>query len=259
VTTPSGYVAYSAAPTLARVDAPHPTLPVQVAVGAMIVLTVSLFVSKYALDALLTFEWPVVVYVTLLGLIGYGPSLVWTQLASKRWGTGRFFEDVGLRPAWSDLGWGPVVWLAAIGVQIVMGAIVLGLGVPLSNNTDGISELSGDRTYVVSIVITAVIAAPFVEEIVFRGLVMRGLRSRLPAVLTIALQAVLFGVAHIDPVRGSGNIGLVLVLSGVGAAFGGAAYLLRRIGPTIVAHAIFNGVVLLIVLTNLVERLENAG
>jgi len=225
----------------------------------MVVLTVSLFVSKYLLDALLEFEWPVVVYVILLGVIGYGPSLGWARYASSRWGTGRLFADVGLRPAWSDLGWGPVAWLAAVGTQIVIGAVVIGLGVPLSNNTDGISELTSDRTYVVSIVITAVIAAPFVEEIVFRGLVMRGLRSRLPVFPTIALQAVLFGVAHVDPVRGTGNIGLVLVLSGVGAAFGGAAYLLRRIGPTIVAHAIFNGVVLAIVLTNLVERLENAG
>lgn len=256
---PPGYVAYSSAPTFAPARGPHPTLPIQVAIGAMVVLTVSLIVSKYALNALVSFEWPVIVYVTLLGAIGYGPSLVWVRYASNRWGTGRFFDDVGLRPQFADLGWGPVVWLAAIGTQILMGAIVLGLGVPLSNNTDGISELTNDRTYVVSIVITAVIAAPFVEEIVFRGLVMRGLRSRMAAVPTIVIQAVLFGVAHIDPVRGAGNIGLVLVLSGVGAAFGGAAYLLRRIGPTIVAHAIFNGVVLAIVLTNLIERLQNAG
>ena len=49
--------------------------------------------------------------------------------------------------------------------------------------------------------------------------------------------------------RGTGNIGLVLVLGAVGVVFGGAAYLLRRIGPTILAHAIFNGVVMVIVLT----------
>ena len=34
--------------------------------------------------------------------------------------------------------------------------------------------------------------------------------------------------------------------------------LLRRIGPTIVAHAIFNGVVLLIVLTGVADRLQDA-
>jgi hypothetical protein len=69
----------------------------------------------------------------------------------------------------------------------------------------------------------------------------------------IALQGLLFGFAHADPVRGAGNLGLGLVLSGVGVALGTSAYLLRRIGPTIVAHAIFNGVVLLIILSGLVD------
>jgi hypothetical protein len=84
--------------------------------------------------------------------------------------------------------------------------------------------------------------------------VMRGLRARLGAMATVILQAVFFGAAHFDPVRGTGNIGLVMVLSSVGAAFGLGAYLLRRIGPTIVAHAIFNGVVLIIVLTGANDR-----
>lgn len=221
------------------------------------VLTVSLLVSKYVLDALLRFEWPVLAYVALLALIGYGPSLVWVRYVSDRWGSGSIAADVGLTPRLADIGWAPVVWLTAVATQLAIGAIVLALDVPLANNTDGIEELSADRTYVIAVVITAVIAAPIVEEVVFRGVVMRGLRSRLPAVATIALQAILFGVAHIDPVLGMGNIGLVVVLSGVGAAFGGAAYLLRRIGPTIAAHAIFNGVVLLLVLTRVAERLQD--
>ena len=62
-------------------------------------------------------------------------------------------------------------------------------------------------------------------------------------------QGALFGLAHVDPARGAGNIGLVLILGGVGVVFGGAAYLLRRIGPTMLAHAIFNGVVMAVVLT----------
>ena len=58
----------------------------------------------------------------------------------------------------------------------------------------------------------------------------------------------LFGLAHVDPVRGSGNVGLALILGAVGVALGGAAYLFRRIGPTIIAHGIFNGIVMTIVL-----------
>ena len=42
---------------------------------ALLVLTLSLFVSKYVLDLLVDFEWPVAVYVALLAVVGYGPSI----------------------------------------------------------------------------------------------------------------------------------------------------------------------------------------
>ncbi|MET0661790.1 MAG: type II CAAX endopeptidase family protein [Ilumatobacteraceae bacterium] len=237
---------------------PAPTLPVRAAVGAIVVLTFSLLASKFVLEALVDLDWPLVVYVLILATLGYGPSVLWCRYVSRHWGSGSLRSDIGLAPRWADLGWGPVIWLAALGAQIVLAAVIVGLGVPVSNNTDGITDLQTDRTYVVSIVITAVIAAPIVEEMVFRGVVLRGLRSATPTVLAIVLQGVLFGCAHADPVRGRGNVGLVLVLSGVGITFGAAAFLLRRIGPTIVAHAIFNGVVLLIVLTGVADRLQDS-
>jgi uncharacterized protein len=237
---------------------PTPTLPIVAALGAMAVLTASLIVSKYVLEWLVGFEWPLIVYVLLTGAIGYGPSLGWCFYTSRRWGTRSLATDIGLAPRWSDIGWGPVIWLAALGAQMAMAALVVGLDLPISNNTDGVTELRADRTYIVSLVITAVIAAPVVEEMVFRGVVLRGLRSRMAAILAIVVQGVLFGAAHLDPIRGSGNLGLVLVLSGVGIAFGTAAVLLRRIGPTIVAHAIFNAAVLIIVLTGVLDRLQDA-
>ena len=43
------------------------------------------------------------------------------------------------------------------------------------------------------------------------------------------------------------------MLSAVGGALGTSAYLLRRIGPTVIAHAIFNGVVLAILLSGLID------
>lgn len=232
-----------------------PTLPLPAAIGAIIVLTVSLLASKALLDQLVGLGWPLMVYVLLLGTVGYGPSLMWCRYVSNRWGTGRLLDDVGLRPRWSDLAWGPLVWLGAVLTQVAMAAVVVALDVPISNNTEGISELQADRTYVISLVVTAVIAAPLVEEMVFRGLVLRGLASRLPIAAALLVQAVLFGAAHADPVRGVGNVGLVLVLSGVGMAFGLAVHLLRRIGPAVVAHALFNGVVLVIVLTGIADDL----
>jgi uncharacterized protein len=246
-------------PVFAGEREPTPTLPLVAAVGAIVVLTVSLIASKYVLEALVDFEWSLLVYVAITGGIGYGPSVAWCLYVSRRWGTGRLSTDIGLAPRWTDVGWGPVIWLAAVGAQMAFAAIVVGLDLPISNNTDGVTELQADRTYIVALVVTAVIAAPIVEEMVFRGVVLRSLRSRLPALVAIVVQGVLFGAAHIDPVRGSGNLGLVMVLSGVGIAFGAAAVLLGRIGPVIVAHAIFNGVVLIIVLTGVADRLQNAA
>jgi hypothetical protein len=224
-------------------------LPLQVAVGAVAVLIISLLVSRYLLEALIGFEWPIAVYALISIVVGYGPSVVWCLYASRRWGTGRAATDLGLRFRWSDAGWGPIAWLTALGCEVVVLIVVELTGIPLVGNTEGIGELDLDRTYVISLLVTAVVAAPVVEEMVFRGLMLRGLRSRMGAVLAVAVQAVLFGLAHVDPLRGTGNIGLVLVLAAVGVAFGGTAYLLRRIGPTIIAHAIFNGVVMAVVLT----------
>ena len=255
----------AAVPVPARTPPPAPdvrftsTLPLVAAVGAVAVLTISLLGSKLLLDAVVGFGWPVAVYVALLAAVGYGPSLWWCRFASRRWGTAQLGRDIGLTPRLADLGWGPLIWLGAIGAQIAVGAVVIALDVPIVGNTEGIEQLTADRTYVVSIVISAVVAAPIVEEMVFRGVVMRGLASRLPLVAVVVVQGLLFGVAHVDPVRGVGNVGLVLVLSGVGMAFGVAVALLGRIGPSIVAHAIFNAAVLLIVLTGVADRLDDAS
>jgi uncharacterized protein len=243
-------------PGFAPQRAPHPTLPMPAALGALAILVVSLLGGRLLIDALVTFGWPVLVYVTILAVVGYGPSLWWCWYVSRRWGSGRLADDVGLRARWSDLGWGPLIWIGAVMCQIVVAAFVLATRVPTSSNTEGISDLQADRSYVIALLVTAVVAAPLIEEMVFRGVVLRGLLSRFGVVLSIGLQAVLFGVAHIDPVRGMGNVGLVVILSAVGVALGTAAYLLRRIGPTILAHAIFNGVVLAIVLTGVVDRLQ---
>ncbi|MFK7918716.1 MAG: lysostaphin resistance A-like protein [Ilumatobacter sp.] len=236
----------------------HPTLPFAAGLGALVVLTVSLLCSKLLLDLVVDYEWPVVFYVMLLGASGYGPSVCWWLFATKQWGSGSRFGDVGIEPRWSDLAWGPLIWFSTLMVQAAISVLVLVLNIPIANNTDDIGEFSADRTYTIAIVITAVVAAPLVEELVFRGLVMRSLLSVAGAPVAIILQGVLFGVAHIDPVRGVGNVGLAVVLSGVGISFGAAAYWLRRIGPTMVAHAIFNGVVMIILLTGIRDRiLEN--
>lgn len=227
---------------------PEPTLPLVAAFGAVLVTVASLLGSRVLLDALGEFAWPILVYVAISAVAGYGPMVAYCVWASRRWGTGRPGRDLGFRFRWADAGWGPVTWLACIAGQLTVGVAILALDVPVASNTESLNDLRGERGVLVALLITAVIAAPFVEELIFRGVLLRGLRSTLPVGLAVALQAVLFGAAHVDPARGAGNIGLVMVLSMVGGVLGMSAVLLRRIGPSIVAHAILNGVVMAYVL-----------
>ena len=194
----------------------------------MVVLTVSLVASKFILEALVDLEWPLIVVRAAHRADRLRPDRRLVLLHQPTLGDPQPRRPTSDSPRdgpTSD--GGPVIWLAALGAQMAMAAIVVGLDVPISSNTDGVTELQADRTYIVSLVITAVIAAPVVEEMVFRGVVLRGLRSCMPVVLAIVLQGVLFGAAHFDPVRGRGNLGLVMVLSGVGIVFGGG----RRAAP----------------------------
>jgi uncharacterized protein len=213
-----------------------------------VVLT-SLVVSRYALDGVVRFQWPIAVYVVLAGAIGYGPVMCFCWWGSRRWGRGSFRDDSGLYFRKVDFGWGPVTWLCCLGAEIVVGIIIVVTHIPISSNTEGINDVPADRGYVIALLILAVVAAPIIEEIVFRGVVLRGLLAHMGPTPAIAVQAFVFGMAHFDPVRGSGNIGLVMLLSAVGGVLGGAAYLFRRIGPTIVAHAILNAIAMTLALS----------
>jgi len=243
-------------PPLLETRPEHPDLPMVAAIGALIVLTASLVVGKVVVDELVGYEWPLLVYIVVAAIVSYGPSIAWAVTVRRRWGDGKW-SSVGWSFRWSDLGWGPLTWLTAVVCEAVVAAIILALDVPFSSNVDLEGSGSTDRTYVVALLVAAVIAAPIVEEVVFRGIVMRGFLSRMPAGPAIALQGLLFGAAHFDPIRGVGNTGLVAVLAGVGIVLGGAAFLVRRIGPAVIAHAILNAVALALALSGVFDDVES--
>ena len=230
----------------------HSTLPLAAALGALGVLVASLLVGRIVGSIVAAFAPEVIAFVVAVA-IGYAPSVMWAWYVMRRWGDGSP-SSVGWRFRWVDLGWGPLTWLSAVVSQVVVYMVVVTLfDIPLSSNVEDVSDPDITLAYQILTVIAAVVAAPIVEELIFRGVVLRGFLSRMAPMPAIALQGVLFGFAHADPVRGVGNIGLGLVLSAVGIALGTSAYMTRRIGPTVVAHAIFNGVVLAIVLSGVVD------
>jgi membrane protease YdiL (CAAX protease family) len=82
------------------------------------------------------------------------------------------------------------------------------------------------------------IGAPLVEELFFRGLLMRAIDHRYGVVPAVAGSAVIFGLAHFELLQLP-----ALVLFGVVLAL--LAKRTGRLGPGIVAHATFNAVTVL--------------
>jgi membrane protease YdiL (CAAX protease family) len=230
-----------------------PRVPVRSGVLAVVVLLLSLLMSGLGLVVALELGVSDAVGLGIAMALGYLPVVGYAVISAKSWGSGDVLTDLGLRSRWVDLGWGPLIWLLAITAQILLGSVILLFDLPTVSNTEGMSELSGQTAQMWVLIFAAVVMAPIVEEIVFRGLLLRALVGVMPAAAAILIQAVLFGLLHLNPEAGVANLGLVVILTGVGAVFGAAAHFLGRIAPTIIAHAIFNGVVLTLVLSGVLE------
>jgi uncharacterized protein len=240
-----------------QAPAEHPTLPFPVVVGAMTILAGSLVGSRVLLDGLLDRDWPVPALMVVSVVIGYLPSVAWLWFACRRWGSGRPLADLGVRFRWTDLGWGLIAWAATLVAMGIALAILREFDVPYRGNLDlhvfdrrvlDPTLAAINRPAVVSLAISAVVFAPLVEEVVFRGALLRGLLSKVPAVAAVGVQGIAFGAAHYNPEFGTDNVGLVVILSIAGCGFGLAAFLLRRIGPTIIGHTVMNGVALSVAL-----------
>jgi membrane protease YdiL (CAAX protease family) len=81
-----------------------------------------------------------------------------------------------------------------------------------------------------------VVGAPLIEEIFFRGMLLRSLATPVAWVA----QAAVFGAAHLSPAYGLGNVGVLVAIGVLGVILGATATRYRRLGPDIATHAWFN-------------------
>lgn len=178
--------------------------------------------------------------VTQLGLwIGLVGAAV---LAARRKGSGRVADDFGFRARWSDVGTGVAAALAA---QVVVLPLVALLLIPLL----GRPEVSGPVEDLVSdargpafagLVLTAVIGAPIVEELFFRGLLLRALEGRFGTGWGVAGSSVLFGLFHPNDLSAAGVVLVMVSLAALAALLAMLVVRTGRLGPAILAHAAFN-------------------
>ena len=178
--------------------------------------------------------------VSQLGLwAGLGGSVVW---ASSRKGTGRLADDFGWRIRPADLVVGVVCALLAHAFLDLVVARLLGpvLGDPdVSEPVEELVEAAGG-VRMVGLLVFVSVGAPIVEELFFRGLLLRGLQRRFDDRVAIALSAVLFGLAHIQALALGALVLVVVSLILLGAALAVLTVRTGRLGPSIVAHSVFN-------------------
>ncbi len=139
-------------------------------------------------------------------------------------------------------GWGPLViaWLGAyVILACYLAAIELlgALGVPVDAFRGGNTiDFERDRALLVVILGLATVAgAPLSEELLFRGLLHRGLRGYWRALPAMSLSGALFAIFHL-------NLAVLVPFALIGALWAWAYEESRSLWTTIAAHAGVNGV-----------------
>ncbi|MCU1462349.1 MAG: Abortive infection protein [Acidimicrobiales bacterium] len=177
------------------------------------------------------------------GLVGLWAGFVGVPIwAARRKGSGRVAEDFGLRIRPVDAVIGAAGALAATLAESVVVAIIRGITGPVKVSQDvGNTIKQAHGAELAAAFVLTVLAVPIVEELFFRGLVLRALERRFPAAAAIVVSAVVFGFAHYQgdvPAKSAWTV--VAGLFVVGIVLGVLAHRIGRLGPGIVAHALFN-------------------
>jgi uncharacterized protein len=193
-------------------------------------------------------EWYVVS--TLLGLwIGF-IGAPW--LASRTQGTRNFVRDLGVRFRWWDL----LGILIGLGGQILIGIMYAPFQHDIHNFNGPSQRLTGAShgAGFVVIAIATVLLAPAMEELFFRGLLLKALvRLMTPlraaggartagVVVAVIVDGLLFGLAHGEWVQLAGLAVFGVILAVI-------SYRTGRLGMNMVAHASFNLVAIIAIAT----------
>jgi membrane protease YdiL (CAAX protease family) len=184
-------------------------------------------------------------WVVITGLVGLWTGFVAAVVGASRFrGTRSLRRDMGFEFHRWDALTGPVVGLG--GQFLLLPLLYLPLRHVVPHLDQRLKEPAHHLTGgfpgadLAVIAVLTVLVVPVLEELFFRGLVLRGLLRVFAGagpVVGVALAAVadgvLFGLAHFELLQ-------LLGLSVFGVVLSLMAYKLRRLGPGIFAHGVFN-------------------
>ncbi len=178
--------------------------------------------------------------------VGLWVGLAGAAVVAARWkGSGRLSDDFGLRlHGFGDVGVGIAFGIFCQVVLMRLVALVLWpvLGRPdVEGPVEEMIERASDAR-VVGLVLLVVVGAPLVEELFFRGLLLRSLQRRLGTAWAVGLSGALFGLAHPpgEDLEAAAAALVMISLAVLGVALAMLTVRLGRLGPAIIAHAIFN-------------------
>jgi hypothetical protein len=177
----------------------------------------------------------------------YGAWFLWMLLVSKRKGIGTLRADFGfvvdVAHDWSMIAIG-------FGFEIAAGIVLFPITNLLKKTPQQVvHDLdTAHGAKLVILVVTALVVAPVVEELFFRGLLLRALQRRVSAPIAVAIAALAFGLTHVLFDFGSGAVMPALVALGLVSGY--FAVRTGNLSRSILLHAGFNLVAVLAVLTN---------
>jgi CAAX protease family protein len=185
--------------------------------------------------------------VTIAGLVGLWVGLAGVPLlAARRKGSGSVVEDFGMRlEPRSDIGLGIAVGLAG---QFFVVRVIVDLFQSFAHDVDVAQQTKNvtGNPHGLGLVILApflVLGAPVVEELFFRGLVLRSLARRGGPVLAVLGSSVLFGLVHFQTGMGAASdAALMCAIGAFGMLLAFFAVRTGRLGPGLIAHATFNAI-----------------
>lgn len=171
-------------------------------------------------------------------LVFWVPALAAIALIARRGAWRRWLVRLSIRPI--DLLWGLGLGMLLRGVA--SGIDLLVYGRPSSLSIFLPSSPGQWIAFVITMFLIPIVAAPLIEELFFRGALLSSLALRTPVALAVVLSGAAFALMHVvgspTPVAALAT-GLSLFIFGLSLAT--LASLTHRIGGAIIAHATFNG------------------
>ena len=217
-------------------------------VGLLLIIQLAGLIIYYGIKYLQTGEMPRIVIDAPFALVSLAGTFVahiltlglcWVVVTRK-----------GQEPFWSTLGWRwhtQFKWVHAVALAIGMfGLAILMERVLPHGETDFDRLLRLSLAVRISIAVLAVLTAPIVEEVVYRGVIYGAFERAGRLKLGILIVTLLFATVHVPQYWGSpASLAAILLISLVLTLL---RALTRQLLPSVATHFVFNGVQALILL-----------